>query len=91
MLQVQKQSLIGDILTFNVILEDGRVQPCVYKLVDETEDELMARVALHIESEVAAREANIVIDEAVAEPVKEVSVSKTGKVSVKAIPVEPVA
>lgn len=91
MLKVQKQSLKGDILSFVVILEDGSAQPCVYKLVEETEDELMARVALHIESEVAARESDISPDETIAEPVKEVVVSKEGKVSVKEVPTESVA
>lgn len=91
MLQVQKQSLIGDVLSFNVILEDGRVEPCVYKLEDETEDALMGRVALHVESEVAKKNVAIPLEEVAVEPIKEVTVSKAGKVSVKAIPTEEVA
>lgn len=90
MLKVQKQSIIGDVLSFDVILEDGSVQPCVYKLVNETEDELMGRVALHVESEVAKKNVAIPLEEVTVEPIKEVTVSKAGKVSVKAIPVEEV-
>jgi len=90
MLKVQKQSLVGDILTFNVFLDNGSVEPCVYKLVDETEDALMARVALHIESETAARDTVVPLEEIVVEPVKEVTVSE-GKVSIKTITPEEVA
>lgn len=82
MLKVQKQSLKGDILSFVVILDDGSVQPCVYKLGEETENELMARVALHIESEMAIRNA-VAPEEVTPDPIKEVSVTKAGKVTVK--------
>lgn len=83
MLKVQKQSLVGDVLTFNVLLDDGSVHPCVYKLEDETEDTLMGRVALHVASEVAKKNTSAPLKDVAVEPTMRVSVSKAGKISVK--------
>ena len=87
----QKISLDGSKLVFSVTPDEGLPEVCTYMLDGkESEDELMARVALHIQGELDARK-GFQIEETPAEPVMEVSVSQAGKVSVKEVVDEPVA
>lgn len=84
----QKISLDGSQLVFNVTSNDGVSEICTYMLDGkETEEELMTRVALHIQSEKDKMQA---LNEAPQEPVMEVIVSDGGKVSVKEASAEPV-
>jgi len=86
MAKFQKIGLVGNKLTFRVICDDGHEEVQTYLLDGKTENALMGEVALHINTERMASIVPFEIEEAVSQPVMEVSVSNTGKVSVKEVP-----
>lgn len=79
----QKIELVDSILTFRVICDDGYEETQKYALSNETENELMGRVAVHMNKERMAMVEQPSMEEVPSEPIMEVSVSKTGKISVK--------
>ncbi len=82
----QKVSLQGPKITFTVFCDDGHAETQTYLLEEgEQENDLMTRVALHINSERMVKVEELPTLEVEAEPVMEVSVSKEGKLTVKEV------
>lgn len=88
MAKFQKISLVGNKLTFRVMCDDRHEEVQTYALNGKDEDVLMGEVALHMNMERMASSVPAVIEEVVPEPIMEVSVSKTGRVSIKEASVE---
>lgn len=92
MAKFQKISLVGNKLTFRVICDDGHEEVQTYSLDGRDEQILMTEVTLHINTERMASVAPVETRETTPGPIMEVSVSKTGRVSIKEAPIEePVA
>lgn len=91
MAKFQKIGLADGKLTFRVICDDGHEEVQTYLVDGKKEDVLMGEVALHINTERMASIVPVEIEEAVSEPLMEVSVTKSGKISVKEAIDEPVA
>jgi len=79
----QKIDLVDSFITFRVICDDGHEEVQTYLLDGEKEDILMGEVALHINTERLASSIPTEIEEVTPEPIMEVSISKSGKISVK--------
>lgn len=83
MAKFQKIGLVGNKLTFRIICDDGHEEVQTYLLNGKDEETLMGEVALHINTERMASSMPVEIEEAAPEPIMEVSVTKSGKISVK--------